>query len=281
VAAAPGSGAVPGDSDPVLHRTGWIEPLADRVRLDIARLRRTQRRLDRQHRGGSPGCFPDDGTHKPGHCGWQRSMAAKRTTTRVAEQHRGLAEHRKTLHGALANRLFAHGADMACEKLDYVAWQKNFPRSVRDRAPGLLVEMLRRKAESAGGDRLYEYNPNTTALSQTCLCGNRKKKPLSQRVHRCACGIKEDRTCSPRTLGSTSTGTRRVSTGWIWRQPIMAGCSTVRTSMVAEVQPQHHPTGEAADIRRRGGQWRASKPAGPRGDRAGRRELPPPTGPRR
>jgi hypothetical protein len=65
--------------------------------------------------------------------------------------------------------------DVACEKLDYHSWQKNFPRSVRDRAPGLLVEMIRRKAESAGGGRLYEFYPTTTALSQTCLCGNRKK----------------------------------------------------------------------------------------------------------
>jgi putative transposase len=79
------------------------------------------------------------------------------------------------------------------DSLNYLAWQKNFPRSVRDRAPGLLVEVMRRKAESAGGDRLYEFNTTTTALSQTCLCGNRTKKPLSQRVHRCGCGITEDR----------------------------------------------------------------------------------------
>jgi hypothetical protein len=37
--------------------------------------------------------------------------------------------------------------------------------------------------------------------------------------------------------------------------------STVTTSTGAGVQPQHHPTGEAADIRHRhGGQWRASTP---------------------
>ena len=35
-----------------------------------------------------------------------------------------------------------------------------------DRAPGLLVQMIRRKAESAGGDRLYEHNPKRTALSR-------------------------------------------------------------------------------------------------------------------
>jgi hypothetical protein len=133
------------------------------------------------------------------------------------------------LHGALANRLLAHGADIACEKLDYVSWQKNFPRSVRDRAPGMLVQTIRRKAESAGGDRLFEYNPTTTALSQTCLCGDRKKKPLSQRVHSCGCGITEHRDLFSAYLGlhvrTGADGLDRLdleaaNTGWLHRQDI-------------------------------------------------------------
>jgi hypothetical protein len=181
--------------------SGWVEPLADAVRLDTVRLRRAQRRLDRQHRTGSPACFNTEGTHQSGRCDWRRSRAAQQTGVRVAELHRRLAGHRSTLHGALANRLLVHGAQVACEKLDYVSWQKNFPRSVRDRAPGLLVEMMRRKAESAGVGRLYEYNPTTTALSQTCFCGNREKKPLSQRIHRCGCGLTEDRDLFSAYLG--------------------------------------------------------------------------------
>lgn len=181
--------------------SGWVHPLADAIGLDTMGLRRTQRHLDRQHRAGSPQCFDRDGVHTTGRCVWQRSAAAQQTAIRVAELHRRLAEHRKSLHGALGNRLLGHGTDIACERLDYVSWQKNFPRSVRDRAPGLLVDMLRRKAESAGGQQLYEYNPRTTALSQTCLCGNRKKKPLSQRVHRCQCGIREDRDLFSAYLG--------------------------------------------------------------------------------
>jgi putative transposase len=173
--------------------SGWVESLADAVGLDAMRLRCTQRHPDRQHGAGSPVCFDKNGVHTTGRCRWQRSGAAQHTAIRMAELHRRLAGHRKTMHGALANRLLGYGAEIACERLDYVSWQKNFPRSVRDRAPGLLVDMLRRKAESAGGQQLYEYNPRTTALSQTCLCGNRKKKPLSQRVHRCECGIREDR----------------------------------------------------------------------------------------
>jgi hypothetical protein len=208
---------------------GWVAPLADAIGLDTAGLRRTQRHLDRQHRAGSPGCFHADGTHRPGGCDWQRSNTAKQTTTRVAELHRRLAEHRKTLHGALANQLFGHGADIACEKLDYLAWQKNFPRSVADRAPGLLVQMMRRKAESAGGHRLYEYHPNTTALSQTCLCGNREKKPLSQRVHRCGCGITEHRDLFSAYLGlhvrKEADGLDRLDLqaanhGWLHRQDV-------------------------------------------------------------
>jgi putative transposase len=209
--------------------SGWVEPLADRIRLDTARLRRAQRHLDRQHNAGSPGCFTTDSSHKPGRCDWQRSRRADRTKTRVGELHRRLAEHRKTLHGALANRRFGQGADIACEKLDYVAWQKNFPRSVRDRAPGLLVETVRRKAESASGDRLYEFNPKTTALSQTCLCAIREKKPLSQRVHRCGCGITEHRDLFSAFLGlhvrAQADGSDRLdleaaNTGWLHRQDV-------------------------------------------------------------
>jgi putative transposase len=211
--------------------TGWVEPLADRISLDTARLRREQRHLDRQHRAGSPGCFNPDGTHER-ECEWKRSVAARRTATRVAELHRRMAGHRKTLHGELANRLFARGADIACEKLEYSSWQKNFPRSVRDRAPGKLVEAIRRKADSAGGDRLFEYTTNSTALSQACLCGDRKKKPLKQRVHRCGCGITEHRDLFSAYLGlhvrRDADGHDRLdleaaNNGWLHRQDI-DGC---------------------------------------------------------
>jgi hypothetical protein len=229
---------------------GWVEPLADQISMDTARLRREQRHLDRQHRAGSPGCFHPDGTHKAGRCDWTRSRTAERTKTRMAERHRRRAGHRKTLHGALANRLFGHGVDIACEKLDYVAWQKNFPRSVRDRAPAMLVETIRRKAESTGGDRLYEYNTHTTALSQACLCGTRKKKPLSQRVHRCKCGTKEHRDLFSAYLGlhvhRNTDGLDRLdlkaaNTGWLHRQDI-DGC---RGSVAASPNRQgrrHPPT---------------------------------------
>jgi putative transposase len=229
---------------------GWVEPLADAIRLDTKRLRRAQRRLDRQHRAGSPACFNTDGTHQWGRCHWRRSRAAQHTGVRVAELHRRLAEHRATLHGALANRLLGHGAQVACEKLNYLSWQKNFPRSVRDRAPGLLVEMLRRKAESAGGGRLYEFNPRTTALSQTCLCGNREKKPLSQRVHRCVCGVTDDRDLFSAYLGlhvrTQADGVDRLDLqtareGWLHRQDVDGSPKSSRSAPARKRRGRRHP----------------------------------------
>jgi transposase len=260
---------------------GWTEPLAERTCLNTVRLRRQQRRLDRQHRAGSPGCFKPDGTHQSGRCDWQRSHTAKQTSTRAAELHRRLAEYRKTLHGALANRLFAHGAAMACEKLDYVAWQKNFPRSVRDRAPGLLVSTIRRKAESAGGDRLYEYNPKTTALSQTCLCGNREKKPLSQRVHHCGCGIRADRDLFSAYLGLHVRGQEdgldrldleAANHGWLLHRHDVDG-RRGPAAAVPNRRGRRHPPSRRSVAR--------IKARRTRSDRAGRRELPSSPGQRR
>ncbi len=161
-----------------------------------------------------------------------------------------VAEHRKCLHGALGNRLLGHGTKIACERLEYVSWQKNFPRSVRDRAPGLLVEVMRRKAESAGGQQLYEYSPRTTALSQTCLCGNRKKKPLSQRVHRCACGITEDRDLFSACLGlHVRTGVDGVDRldlpsarqGWGHRHDVDESPKSSRSASARKRRGRRHP----------------------------------------
>jgi len=158
-------------------------------------VRRLQRRLDRQHRAGSPACFDPQGRHRNGRCGWwqTRSKRARRTLTQLADAHRRLAAHRASLHGNLTNRIVSHGSIVNTEKLSYRAFQRRFGRSVRDRAPGMFVSHLRRKADSAGG-RLLEFDPRATALSQTCICARKERKPLSQRTHRCpVCGFTAQR----------------------------------------------------------------------------------------
>jgi putative transposase len=38
-----------------------------------------------------------------------------------------------------------------------------------------------------------QVDTRTTRLSQRCVCGAVQRKPLSQRTHRCGCGVEADR----------------------------------------------------------------------------------------
>jgi IS605 OrfB family transposase len=65
--------------------------------------------------------------------------------------------------------------------------EANFARSILDAAWGMLGKQLTYKAEEAG-KRTIPVAPGFTA--QICSgCGRLRKKPLSERVHRCSCGL--------------------------------------------------------------------------------------------
>ena len=128
-----------------------LEQFCDGLDKAEAELRREQRHLDRQHRAGSPECFDDKGRHKPGRCVWARSNRAAATALRIREAHRVKAEHRKSLHWDLVNRLLGQGRHVHVEDLSKVAWQKMFGRSVGFHAPGAFETLLIRRAVSAGG----------------------------------------------------------------------------------------------------------------------------------
>jgi Putative transposase DNA-binding domain len=171
----------------------WKEALCGELDDKARELRRLQRRLDRQHRVGSPTCFHEGGRHKAGSCDWQvRSKRAQGTQTQIHELQRRMAEHRRSLHGNLANRILGQGWIIHTEKLSYRAFQRRFGRSVGRRAPGMFVTTLSRKAVSAGGT-VALVDTWSTRLSQRCVCGAVAKKPLSQRTHRCGCGVEADR----------------------------------------------------------------------------------------
>lgn len=119
---------------------------------------------------------------------WIKSKAYMSTKNKVKEISRKEKDYRKNSHNALINHLLTLGTEFYLEKINYVAWQKMFGKSIGNRAVGLFVEQLCHKASNAGGN-VYEFNTHTTRLSQTCLCGTIKKKPLSLRWHTCDCGI--------------------------------------------------------------------------------------------
>ena len=129
------------------------------------------------------------GRSKKGRKRWKQSSRYRRTKQQLKDLERRKAAHRKSLQGHLANRVVRLGNQIHTEKVSYCAWQKQFGKSIQHHAPSAFEGILTRKAETLGGGTLL-INTFQTALSQSCLCGNRKKKSLSERTHTCdACVV--------------------------------------------------------------------------------------------
>ena len=179
----PSTIAIVGDKEAKLAR------LCDTVEQPWREVRRTQRAMDRSRRATNPDNYNADGTVKHGSKSWNKSNRYKKLARRCAEVERRLVGERKRAHGELCNTVLAMGDTINTEKLSYRSFQKCFGRSVKVRAPGMFVSMLRRKAASAGGE-VEEFPTRTTCFSQVCHgCGSLVKKPLSLRVHEYACGV--------------------------------------------------------------------------------------------
>lgn len=165
-----------------------LEQFASELKFQDKQIRKMQRRLDRSRRANNPGNYNTTGTIKKGFKKWNNSKTYLKTRDAKANLERKLASHRKSLHGRMVNLILAQGNVFKLEKLSYKAFQKLFGKSVGKRAPGTFVAHLKRKAENAGG-KVFEFPTYETKLSQTCQCGQVKKKSLSERVHQCDCGV--------------------------------------------------------------------------------------------
>jgi hypothetical protein len=65
------------------------------------------------------------------------------------EAHRQMAEHRRSLHGNLANRILSHGTEIRIERLSYRAWQRGRPAP--SSAAGYVVAISGEFRGHAGG----------------------------------------------------------------------------------------------------------------------------------
>ena len=175
------------------EQEAFLERFCDELVPRQKEIRRLQRQIDRQRRANNPDCYDEKGRSIKGKRPTNKSARQRKTETKLAELHRKQAAHRKSLHGQTVNRVLRMGNVFKLEKLSYLAFQRRYGRSVGMRAPGLFVEHLRRKAESAGAE-VIEFPTRTTRLSQVCHnCGTVAKKPLSQRWHVCDCGVEVQR----------------------------------------------------------------------------------------
>jgi hypothetical protein len=174
------------------HGGARLEPLCAELRPDARAIRRLQRQMERQRRAANPERYDERGrVRKCGKCAprLKQSQRYKAIRRRKASRERTLAAHRKSLHGQLAHQIVAVGQTIITEKISYRGWQKRYGRSVGLRAPGMLIDHLKRTVASTGGT-LHEVPTRTTKISQFCHgCGTFVRKPLAQRWHHCACGI--------------------------------------------------------------------------------------------
>lgn len=179
----------------------------DKLKNIQKEIKRLQRKRDRQQRGNNPNNYEPDwweypkgqksrlkrGKIRSGPKHWVKSNKQCETEKKLAELQRRQAEHRKSLHGHLINQILQMCDTVKMEKLSYKAFQRMFGKSVGMRAPGMFVERLRQKMGDAGG-LVEEFSTYNTKLSQRCHgCGQVVKKPLSQRWHKCECGVTAQR----------------------------------------------------------------------------------------
>ncbi|MCJ0869045.1 transposase [Streptomyces sp. AP-93] len=109
---------------------------------------------------------------------------------RQAEAAASAAEHRRHRARILARQIIAaHGPTLVVEDCDIRTWYRLWGKRLSQTTPGLLISALDRECQAAGG-RLVRASTWSTALSQHCLCGERVKKTLRDREHKCiACGL--------------------------------------------------------------------------------------------
>jgi hypothetical protein len=169
-----------------------LVPLCAELRPDARAIRRLQRRMERQRRAANPEHYDEQGRPKKRgkrSAPWKQSRGYQVTRRRKATKERKVAAHRKSLHGRMVHEIVRVGNTVILEKISYKAWQKRYGRSTGLRAPGMLIDHLRRTVASTGGT-LHEVPTRSTKLSQYCHgCGKTAKKLLWQRWHQCACVI--------------------------------------------------------------------------------------------
>lgn len=118
------------------------------------------------------------------------SAGYRELRARQAEAAASAAEHRSHRARTLAREIIAvHGPTLVVEDCDIRTWYRLWGKRLSQTTPGLLIAALERECRAAGG-RLVRASTWSTALSQHCLCGERVKKTLRDREHKCiACGL--------------------------------------------------------------------------------------------
>jgi transposase len=212
----------------------------------LRNLRVLQRKRDRQWRANNPEYYDDKGRIKPGPKDWTISKGMEQTMDAEREVHRVIEEDRKRQHYELCKRLLSMGNKFVVEDNCYSGWQSGlFGKSVSKAAPSAFIDRLEEKATSAGG-WLRRVSTWDTYLSSRCHCGKRTKKKLSQRMHRCKCGVTAQRDLYSAFLaryvdGEGNLDAARASREWVLLEPAIQSASRESESARDETcEPSFH-----------------------------------------
>ena len=177
-----------------------LKELANQVN-DIERDKRIlQRKLDRSRRATNPGNYAPDGTIKRGvKLTRNKSKRYLRTQRLLANLLRKQADIRKRQHNDLANHLLSLGDRFYVENMDWPALthrareteisektgkykrKKRFGKSVGNKAPSMLIDLLSLKLQSRGLPKVTEVGLNVRASQYNHLLDEYHKKGLGER----------------------------------------------------------------------------------------------------
>lgn len=174
------------------QKEAFLKLFCEELEENRQKIKLLKRKLERSRRAMNPKNF-ENGSVKRGKLIWSYSKSYMGTKEELSKIISTIKQQRKRAHGALSNKILSFGSHIKCEKLSYKGLQKRFGKSIAVRAPSLFLNILRRKAENAGGV-VEEFSSKSTALSQFCHeCEKKEKKKLSERWHNCSCGIRVQR----------------------------------------------------------------------------------------
>lgn len=178
-----------------------ILELADKVQNIESQKRKLLRKMDRSRRATNPDNYNEDGTiKKQGNkkVSWVRSNRYKKIKNELKELNRKQADVRKYQHECLANQIISLGENIYVEAMNFSGLakkslktekndkgkfkkKKRFGKTIADRAPAMLLEIIDRKLSYYGKELIRIDTWNAKASQFNHFDGTYHKKTLSQR----------------------------------------------------------------------------------------------------
>lgn len=177
-----------------------LQILAENVEINEKEKIILQRKLDRQRRANNPNKYNKDGTIKINNKEkWEKSNSYLKTQLKLSEIQRKISEKRKQSHNILANKILNLGVDVKVETMNFNGLQrraketeisektgkfkrkKRYGKSLANRAPAMLIEIINRKLGYIG-KKIKKINTYKVKASQFNHSNQKyEKKNLSKR----------------------------------------------------------------------------------------------------